>query len=177
VVVGAVEQGEPAVVKPPAGLPLLGAAGLLPIVVVLVRRGELLLVVFVHRVLGAAGVAGDVKSVLIALACQEKMSVDAVAGEVPEVDPELVAALVGQKEHVVVAQPVLASHVPEARPVGLPAAVEALEAVLAALQQKPAAVRGLHVAPHGDRAGRVQRLDVVHAATVVARAMHARTIW
>ena len=54
VLVGTIEEGEPAVVKPPACLPLCGTGGFTSAVVVSVYSGELAVVVFVQGVFGGA---------------------------------------------------------------------------------------------------------------------------
>ena len=102
--------------------------------------------------------------------------VDAISREVPQVHSQLVATLVSQQEHVVISEPMFASHVPKAGPVVRPAAIEELLTILASLEEEPTASRGLHVAPHGNRAGGIQGLDVVYSAAVMARVIHARTV-
>lgn len=86
VVVWAVEEGVPAVVEPPAGLPLGGAAGVPSAVVVAVRGGELHAVVLVQRVLRTTRVTVDRQPVLVPLARHLERcvhGVHAIAREIP----------------------------------------------------------------------------------------------
>ena len=105
VVVGAVEEREPAVVEPPARLPLRRAVRLPPPVVVAVRGGEGHAVVAVQRVLRAARVPGDRQLVLVALARHPERGVareHPVPGEVPHVHPQLVVVLLKAKARVII---------------------------------------------------------------------------
>lgn len=81
VLVRSVEQGVPAVVEPPAGLPLLGTVGLAPDVVVAICRGEHPVVVPLHGVVGAAAVAGNVQLVAVALTWQADVVAGGQAGQ------------------------------------------------------------------------------------------------
>ena len=175
VVVGPVEQGEPAVVVPPPPQPLPRAVGVGPPVIVTVDGAEHHAVVAVERVLGAALEAAHLQPVLVALALHlERLvqAVHAVPVKVPQVDAQLVELLVGDEEDVVVSQPVFVGDLAEAALVLVPRSGEVHLPVLPPLEHEPATRGRVHVAPHRHGAGGEVGLDVVDVALSVALLVH-----
>lgn len=84
---------------------------------------------------------------------------------VPEVDAQCIVGLSGEDVDVLVAQPELAVDVSEAEGVVVPPAREVDGAILAALDDRPPALRRVHVAVHVEHKASGQ-LDRVHTRHV-----------